>query len=136
LVAALKRRATALRSRHNLEVDTRFCEEPELPFETKEALYRIAQEGLNNVVKHAQAGRLAIRLDSREQEVALEITDDGVGFDPERNYAGHMGLRSMQERASQAGAVLAIESAPGRGTRVRVLVPLPDSSQSDRPARA
>ncbi len=92
LVAALTRQAAALRARHKLEVHTEFCEEPALSFEAKEALYRIAQESLNNTVRHAQAERVEIRLSVNQGEIVLELMDDGVGFDPQAEYSGHMGL--------------------------------------------
>ncbi|MGD9046923.1 MAG: PAS domain S-box protein [Anaerolineae bacterium] len=126
LVAALTRQAVALRARHNLEVHTDFCEEPTLSFEEKEALYRIAQESLNNIVKHAQAERVGIRLCAVQGEIELELTDDGVGFDPRAEYAGHMGLNSMRERAAQIGGILEIESEAGQGTVVRVRSAAPD----------
>jgi PAS domain S-box-containing protein len=125
LVAALTRQGAALRARHKLAVHTKFCKEPPVPFELKEAFYRIAQESLNNAVKHARAGRVEIRLDMSQGELMLEVADDGVGFDPEVEYSGHMGLNSMRERASQIGAVLEIESGAGKGTRVRVRVATP-----------
>ena len=125
LVAALTRQAAALRARHGLEVHTEFCTEPTLSFEEKEAFYRISQESLNNTVKHAQAERVDIRLCASQGEIALELTDDGVGFDPQAEYSGHMGLNSMRERAAQTGGVLEIVSEAGRGAVVRVRIPAP-----------
>ena len=125
LVAALTRQAAALRARHGLEVHTEFCKEPPLSFEEKEAFYRISQESLNNTVKHAQAERVDIRLCASQGEIVLELTDDGVGFDPQAEYSGHMGLNSMRERAAQIGGVLEIVSEPGQGAVVRVRIPAP-----------
>jgi PAS domain S-box-containing protein len=125
LVAALNRQAAALRARHGLEVHTEFCEEPTLPFEAKEALYRIAQESLNNTVKHAQAKRVDMRLCASQGEILLELADNGVGFDPQAEYSGHMGLNSMRERAAQIGGVLEIVSGAGHGSAVRVRIPAP-----------
>jgi PAS domain S-box-containing protein len=118
LVAALARQASALETRHKLEVHTQWADEPELPFEAKETLYRICQEALNNVAKHARASRVDISLQANPSEVRLEVRDNGMGFDPTQPHRGHMGLRSMQERAARMGATLDIESAPGEGTRV------------------
>ena len=123
LVAALTRQAAALRARHKLAVHTEFCEEPSLSFEAKEALYRIAQESLNNTVRHAQAERVDVRLGVREGEILLELTDDGVGFDPRAEYPGHMGLNSMRERAVKVGGILDIVSSEGQGATVRVRIP-------------
>jgi PAS domain S-box-containing protein len=122
LVAALTRQAAALRARHKLAVRTELCPEPALSFEAKEALYRIAQESLNNTVKHAQAERVDLRLDVRRGEILLELVDDGVGFDPQAEYSGHMGLNSMRERAAKLGGTLDIDSSVGKGTRVRVRI--------------
>lgn len=126
LVAALTRQAAALRARHGLQVHTEFCDEPTLSFEAKEALYRIAQESLNNTVKHALAERVHIRLCTDAGEIVLELADDGVGFDPRAEYSGHMGLNSMRERATQIGGILEIASEAGHGATVRVRIPPPD----------
>jgi signal transduction histidine kinase len=133
LVAALTRQAAALRARHKLEVHSEFCEEPALSFEAKEALYRIAQESLNNTVKHAQAGRVDICLDVRHGEIILELADDGVGFDPQAEYSGHMGLNSMRERAVQIAGTLEIVSEAGQGAVVRVRIPAPDLPRAKAP---
>ena len=133
LVAALSRQAAALRTRHKLEVYTEFGEEPHLSFEVKEALYRIAQESLNNTVKHAQARRVDIQLAEEGEAVMLIIRDDGLGFDPQIEYSGHMGLNSMRERAAQIGGVLEIESAAGQGTVVRVCFPARECSEPGTP---
>jgi signal transduction histidine kinase len=97
-----------------------FCEEPEVSLEVKEAIYRVAQEALNNIVKHAHADEVGIRLEAGEDKITLEVWDDGVGFDPQQEHLGHLGLRSMQERAARLGGALEIESYLGRGTVVRV----------------
>ncbi len=122
LVAALKRQAETLRARHKLVVETTLCEEPDVGPDVKEALYRIVQEATNNTVKHAHAARIDLRLWWRDKTLLLEIADDGAGFDPDRAYPGHLGLKSMQERIEQFGGNLTIESAPGAGAIVRVSV--------------
>jgi PAS domain S-box-containing protein len=122
LVVALSRHAEALLARYHLAVETVFCEEPSIPLDVKEALYRIAVESMNNAVKHAQATRISLRLRTQDGIITLEVHDDGVGFDPQGEYPGHLGLRSMQERAAQIGAALEIESAAGRGAQVKVRV--------------
>ncbi len=127
LAAALARQAAALRARHGLRVQTWFCQEPALPFELKEACYRIAQEALNNTVKHAQASQVEIRLDDCEGQITLQVRDDGVGFDPQAEYPGHLGLHSMRERAARMGAALEIQSGPGRGALVRVCIAPPSA---------
>ena len=125
LRTALKRLAAAIAARHSLPMDISVCDH-ELPLrlETKESIYRIAQEALNNAAKHARAGQLQVRLRCGEAEVTLEVSDDGIGFDPKGSYPGHLGLRSMSERAAHAGGSLEIDSAPGRGTHVRARFPI------------
>jgi len=88
-------------------------------------LYRIAQEALNNIHKHAAAGRVAVLLEWRDGEVVLIVEDDGKGFEPGRAVDGEkgMGLLSMRERAAQVGGTLEIESRPGSGTTVYARVP-------------
>jgi signal transduction histidine kinase len=81
---------------------------------------------LNNTVKHAQAGRVDIRLGVSQGEIELELTDDGVGFDPRAEYSGHMGLNSMRERAAQIGGILEIASEVGHGAVIRVRIPATD----------
>jgi PAS domain S-box-containing protein len=127
LVVALTRQAAAARVRYKLEVRTEFCREPALPFEAKEALYRIAQEALNNVAKHARASQVQIRLRSDPGGIVLYVEDNGAGFDPQREYPGHLGLHSMQERAAMLQGKLEIKSAPGHGARLRAWIPLPQT---------
>jgi PAS domain S-box-containing protein len=123
LVVALTRQAAALRARHELEVEIELCDEPYLALDAKETLYRIAREALNNVIKHAQAGRVVIRLTDDGEATVLEVQDDGIGFDPEREYPGQMGLSSMRERAAELRGELEIQSAPNAGTCIRVRIP-------------
>jgi PAS domain S-box-containing protein len=118
LVAALAKHAAALRARHQLDVQTNLGEEPELAFEVKEALYRIAQEALHNIVKHAHASRVDVWLARQDGRVVLTVQDNGQGFAAGGAFPGHLGLKSMQERAVRLGGVVQIESTPGQGTRV------------------
>ncbi len=124
LVSALERHAEMLRRRYDLNVATRFGAEPGISGEATLALYRIAQEATNNAGKHAQAHNVSLSLASDEAAVTLEIVDDGRGFDTTGPFPGHMGLKSMQERAQQIDATWEVESETGSGTRVRVRVPL------------
>jgi signal transduction histidine kinase len=123
LVAALTKHATALQARHQLPVELHVGAEPEISLEAKEALYRIAQEALHNTVKHAQARSVCLRLERDATGLRLEVSDDGVGFDPTAAYPGHLGQHSMRERAERAGGVLSVASTPGKGTRITVRLP-------------
>jgi PAS domain S-box-containing protein len=83
-------------------------------------LYRIVQEALANVVRHSGARRVSVRLARVGSRVAATVNDDGIGFDPDANRVGGLGLVTMRERAELIGATLVIRSRPGRGTEVRV----------------
>jgi signal transduction histidine kinase len=99
-----------------------------LPEHVETAVYRIAQEALQNVMKHADAERVHLRLAVDAGAVLLEVSDDGTGFDPataaERAGPGGYGLPGMQQRAELLGGQLTAESAPGRGTVIRLHVPV------------
>ncbi len=84
------------------------------------ALYRIAQESLTNIAKHARATQVDIVLERRDGVVSLIIEDDGVGFDPGQLYPHRLGLKGMRERAALIGATIEIDSSPGNGTSVLV----------------
>ena len=106
------------------ELDDRLSREP--PPEVRAVLYRIAQEALANVRKHARASRVAVALRDEGEGALVEVRDDGVGFDPgeaEASRPGHLGVISMRERAELAGGWCRVESAPGRGTVVRAWLP-------------
>ncbi len=123
VVVALIKQTDALRVRHGLNVETTLPEEPTLPLEIKETLYRVAQEALHNIVKHAGATLVCVSLEAEPTQVVLEISDNGVGFDPARAYPGHLGLHSMRERVALAGGVLTIVSGAA-GTTLRGHIPL------------
>jgi signal transduction histidine kinase len=84
-------------------------------------LYRVAQEALNNIVKHADARHVAVRLVRRDSGVELTVADDGRGFDPASVAAGHMGIGIMRERVETIGGSLSIDSQPLSGTFMRVI---------------
>jgi signal transduction histidine kinase len=127
LVGALEKQAAAVQARHGLKVRLDVAGEPDLPEPAKEALYRVAQEALHNAAKHARAHRVVVVLEVGDSDVGLLVADDGRGFDPQREFPGHLGLQSMRERAAAVGGTLEIESAPGEGTRLRARIPLPAS---------
>jgi PAS domain S-box-containing protein len=92
----------------------------EVPPDVKVALYRIAQEALNNIAKHSGAGRAQVNLRCEPQHITLQITDDGHGFDISRASAGSFGLNNMKERAGQIKASLRIDSKIDEGTKITV----------------
>ena len=113
----------ALSGRINIPVTVTVAKEIILPPEIQVAFYRICQEALNNIAKHARPSRVDIDLKHDGTTIELHIIDDGLGFDPERNTPdhGHFGLRMMHERAEAAGARLIITSKPGHGTELILL---------------
>ena len=96
----------------------------ELRVEAALALFRIAQEALNNVLKHARARHVTIEISRVENQVVLVVRDDGQGFDVSRARRGRWGMTTMRERAEAAGGSLKVETAPGQGTRVVATLPL------------
>jgi PAS domain S-box-containing protein len=120
LVAALEKQIAATRARYGIEVEATLPAEPSLNLREKEVFYRIAQEALHNVVKHARASKVNVTLTADNGSTALEVRDNGVGFDSAQSFPGHMGLVSFAERATSIGARVAVESQPGAGTAVRL----------------
>ncbi|MGH9122856.1 MAG: sensor histidine kinase, partial [Acidimicrobiales bacterium] len=106
-------------------------DELDLPPHVEASLFRIAQEALQNVVKHSSASEASLKLRGKGGSVTLTVSDNGVGFDPGTGHGAAevasvaLGLRGMQERAALLGATLSVESAPGTGTRLRVEIPAP-----------
>jgi signal transduction histidine kinase len=123
LVAALQARLAAVEGRSGLKTEIHLEGEQRLPITIEKELYRIAQESLNNIAKHAKAGRVLIDLKLADKVIRMEIQDDGIGFDLEAaKSGGGMGLRGIEERALKIGAALVIDSSPGKGTRLTVTI--------------
>jgi PAS domain S-box-containing protein len=106
-----------------------FKEDGRLPRELETACFRIAQEALTNVARHAQAGSVSVHLERSTERVLLTVMDDGVGFDIDNlrkkaQAASTLGLRGMEERALAVGGHIEIDSGSGRGTRVHATFPL------------
>ncbi len=119
LVAALQKQIAATQARYGIDVTSTMCDEPEVPLDVKEAVYRITQEALHNVVKHARATEASVTLACTASAIDVAVSDNGGGFDTSGTFPGHIGLRSMRERAAKIGGTIEIESAPGSGTTVR-----------------
>jgi signal transduction histidine kinase len=124
LVAALTKQASALSAREGLSIGVHGPDE-RLPLapEVEEQLYRLGQEALANVVKHARASSATIHIAAADGTVLIEVTDDGRGFDPAAVGREHFGLRSMRGRVADLQGRLQVTSTPGRGTVLRVEVP-------------
>lgn len=108
----------ALSGRINIPVTVKVAQEVILPAEVQVAFYRVCQEALNNVTKHAKARRVEIDLKQDGTAIELHIRDDGKGFSSEQTVSGHYGLGMMRERAEAVGALLTVTSQPGHGTEL------------------
>jgi signal transduction histidine kinase len=102
----------------------------ELPEEHKTCIYRIVQEALHNIVKHAEAHDVKVTVRQEPDRLLLSIQDDGKGFQPQQEKG--MGLLGMQERVSHLGGRFAVDSEPGRGTQLSIILPLSQPSASVR----
>ncbi|MBN1666098.1 MAG: GAF domain-containing protein [Anaerolineales bacterium] len=129
----LQQLAEAVMGREDVPVAVSVDGSGRLPKNVHIAYYRIAQEALNNVVKHARASQVQLSLrfvcdvEGELEEAVLEIRDNGRGFDPGQHLPDHMGLVIMQERAASIRAAIVIASQPGQGTQVRLVWPDPET---------
>jgi len=137
LAPTLQRYVRTFQDRHQVAIDfqTVGLDGVRLPPPVETALYRIAQEALTNVIRHAGASRVSLLLAVRQGTAVLIVEDDGAGFDVNRLLHGpvderRLGLSGMQERAELVGGRLTIESAPGSGTTVFVEVPLGEEREA------
>lgn len=138
LAAALGEFARQIGRRTGIAVTVTGSEErPRLPELTAIALFRIAQEALTNITKHARATTVSIALESTADALIMTITDDGCGFDasaPRARPSASLGMVGMRERAEAIGGRLRVESAPGQGTRVIVEAPRVSPDSRDQPS--
>jgi signal transduction histidine kinase len=122
LAESLRRYAMLAARAHGVAVRLDARDVPELDPRVEAAAFRVAQEALNNALRHSGASEVSVTLSRTRRRVVLEVADDGSGFDPALASSG-LGLASMRERAAAVGGVLRVSSAPGAGTRVRLAVP-------------
>ncbi len=123
LLGALHQRLDAVEKRAGINARLRADQLVELPHAVEEGLYRIAQEALNNALKHASATNVAVRISTRNGKIMLEVEDDGQGFDVDTvDSDGGMGLANMRHRADELNGSIEIRSEPEQGTVVRVEV--------------
>jgi PAS domain S-box-containing protein len=124
LVHALRTHAAAVTGRMDLPVTIDAPTASRMPAPVEEALYRIAQESIHNIVKHAAAREARIVIEVTDDACRMSVSDDGRGFDPTAVPPGHLGLAGMTTRAERLGGSLSIDSRPGSGTRILVEIPL------------
>lgn len=125
LVPAIERLRDIVQEQSEISVEVQSeLSDARLPADAETALYRIAQEAFTNVLKHAGAARVTVRLSRRDDNVTLVIHDDGKGFDPTSIREGGLGLLGMRERVALLGGRLTIDSSDGAGTMLRAEVPV------------
>ena len=124
LSLAIRTMAEDAAARANLALNVSIADTlPSLSPDVQQCIYRVGQEAVTNVTKHAKAKTLSVNLDATEETVTLTVHDDGVGFDAEKKgKAIDYGLKGMQERAQLAGGELTVTSRPGEGTTVKLVV--------------
>jgi signal transduction histidine kinase len=122
-LGALQRRLEAVEDRTGVRTRLRAHDFHRLPSGVEEGLYRVAQEALNNTLKHSGATQVSVEIKSQGEYVALEVSDNGCGFELNLGDGhGGMGLRGMLERTQKMGGKLSVVSAPGQGTTVTAVV--------------
>ena len=135
LQAALKKQVDTLCARHQINATVELMNnEPNLPLKTKEALYRIALEAIQNIIKHAQATQVLISLVECDGVFEMSIADNGKGITTTGSVANRFGLKTMRERAKQLDAHFVIDSAAETGTRITITLPLGQIRDSVSPA--
>jgi PAS domain S-box-containing protein len=129
LIPALRQYAETLSTQHELAIQFETIGNIErLPGEMETAIYRIVQESLTNIIRHARATRVDILLERLEDQIVAVVEANGIGFDPQAPVSDHLGVLGMRERAGMLGRRLTIESAPGKGSTVLLEVPCPSAS--------
>jgi signal transduction histidine kinase len=118
-------------TRYQIPVTLKTPELDRLPKTLEAALFRIVQEALTNVARHAQARSVVVELRHTEHSISCTIRDDGRGFDPQtilEPEKARLGLMGMRERAGQFGGAMTISSGPGMGTTVHVTIPMREAA--------
>jgi two-component system nitrate/nitrite sensor histidine kinase NarX len=119
----------AFSGRTNIPVTIAAVEDLFLPAKVQLAFYRVCQEALLNIGKHAKASQVKINLHQEGSDIELSICDDGQGFDPKQSFSGHYGLAMMRERAEAEGALFSITSQPGHGAEIKIRWTTPPSEE-------
>ncbi len=123
LIKSLEEIAENSAKRGNFQVELHLSQvHLHLPEAYEQVIYRITQEALNNVLHHANAKKVQLSLTRQQEEVHLSIADDGIGFDPDQQFAKHFGLVGMRERAELVGGTFQIQSEPGNGSQVHLIL--------------
>ena len=123
-VSILQQRLVAVEGHSDIQTQFLTGKNVSIPKDKEVALYFITQEALNNIIKHARAKSVLVKLTQRKQLLHLSIVDDGIGFDPGKSGRTGMGLKNMFARADQIGANLKVTSAVGKGTKISLTLPI------------
>ncbi|MGB9669384.1 MAG: ATP-binding protein, partial [Anaerolineales bacterium] len=124
-LGALQQRLDTVEGRAGINVELKINQQAPLPFFLEDALFRIVQEALNNIVKHSNATKVTIEMDIAEEKCKMRVVDNGKGFDPASIQTRHgMGLINMRERAEKLGGKLLINSIPLQGTEIEFEIDL------------
>ena len=127
LIGALRQRLEAVEQRSGVSVQLAADDDSHIPPGVQNELFRVAEEALNNALKHAHASCLTVRLHTHAEQIELEVADNGRGFDPDiAAGSGGQGLANMRERVTRLGGRFTIDTAPGQETTIRVRLGLPD----------
>ncbi len=134
LPQALREYSVGWSKRTEIPAEVNTQGEREIPLESQQALFRIAQEALANVAKHSEATETELDLIYTKKDVTLRVTDDGLGFDPTKNSGEGFGLRSMHDRLTKLGGHVNVESMLGEGTTISGTIPLdnPEEKETNR----
>jgi two-component system, chemotaxis family, sensor kinase Cph1 len=125
VVTAIQRLCGDVAEKSGISIDFHATREGErMPREVESCLYRVVQEALTNVIKHADAAHVSVLLAPGDRDLTLIVEDDGAGFEPADVPSERLGLVGMTERVALVDGSLTVESAPGAGTTLRVTVPL------------
>ena len=124
LITTLHQHLDVLEKQHGLKVMLEVDGDVVISKEQEHHLFRVVQEALNNIIKHADTDRASVRLEFQEDHISLQITDDGSGFDPKLKLADeHLGLSSMRERVELMRGTFRFDSHPGEGTKITIYIP-------------
>jgi two-component system, NarL family, sensor histidine kinase LiaS len=132
LAGALRDYVKGWSQRAEIAAEVHVRGEREVPLQTEQALFRVAQEALANVARHSGANRAEVDLIYTPDTLTLRIADDGRGFDPAGDPGDGFGLQSMRERAERLGGHVSVESAPGEGTTLTCVCPLYQTGKDRR----
>ena len=133
LAQALRNHAAAVAGRTGMSINVESDLDGRLRPDAEQELYRIGQEALHNIVKHANAEAARISLVNTNGQIQLAVEDDGAGFDPGGVSGTKLGLIAMRQRAERLGGVIEVHSRAGRGTRITVTVPAAKVAVPDAP---